>query len=717
MTSGPDQHLTPDDKQLEDRIKRPDLVYPVPFSVFWKEVRGKIDERKKSGLFEWLRAPATRAFVYAGASLAVMIVLLFSIQFYFRNTATVTLLRGTAEVKTPFDGKWRRAHLGERLPGGTQVRSGSGGEFEMRVGKDSLVRLGENGKLTLKSVSRDFGTTPVIVSIEQGSAFFKPNPGKTAKSFQVFTSFVKVTAGENRFSVTVTRDGNTKVAAVEGPVLLEPILPASRKGTQGSTTLQDLQQAVMKKHMKPFLVSKGSTAEISKSVIEGIDGSLERAADRLAGTENPDIIVLNFNKEISGYAPVVRTGKVTREDSDLAGQLDISGDLADLGRNAKTEFISDPYNALVTVNDRPLGSTPFSALITKNVPLTVTVFKKGFTPSATNITLTNDSVVKVFLSRSPARNGFEITDGRSFPENLETFENVPSGILEKPFLIDDSAIFSSDGNTLKIYANKILVKTVVLSRDNIALGKPLYFNGRIYVGSDNGGLYIYSQMDDVLKVVREAGRIRPSLYPFIAGNRIVLPTQDKGLEFYSDDGELVRRVPPDQNGSLSAIPYYNARKDTLVLITAENQLVAYGSSMEKTAWSTNLGPVGVGVVDPLAGNDDYVFLCNRSNATVSAFRLNGGKPVWTKSLPEFFRSELKLSADKGRLYVTAWSGLRTWFITLNASTGNLEFRKDFPGQLLSPITVEGKVVLMSRKGKTALYDPFDREIEYSSILK
>lgn len=715
MSSGHDKNPNFEDKDLEQKIKRPAYTYPVPFTVFWKEVKGKIRERENRKPPVFIQPVKWKPLVYAAASLAVVLILFLTVPPYFRPAATVTMLRGVAETKAPSDNKWHRLRLGERLAVGAQMRTGTGGGVEVQIGQDSLVRLNENAKLTLKSVTRDFGTLPAIVKLEQGSAVFSPKLTKPGQTFRVLTSLVNISANDRRFTVAVAPEGNIKVAAVEGPVLLEPVLQASQKDIEGSTALQDLQQAVQKEYLRPVTLSNGMSAEVSRSAIDRIGNSLSSAAVRLSGNEPADRVVQEFNKEMTGNSPAIVLGKNKPADIQMARQLEDKNTSSGQGLKVSAEFTSDPQDALVTVNDRPMGPTPFSALMRKDAPLSVTVYKKGFAPMATNLVLTGDAIVKVLLSRTSDQPTFEITDGRSFPENLEWFENLPADILNKPVSFNEGSIFCSDGNTLKIYENKVLIKTVVLGKDNINSGKPLFFNGRVYVTTENGGLYIYSPAADELRVIKDAGRVRTNLYPLLAGRRILLPSQDKGLEIYSDDGELIRRIPPEQNGSAAAVPYYNPKKDILVLNTTDDKIIALGASMEKRLWSINTGPEKI--IDPLTGNDENVFMAFRDSGSLSACNLSTGKLTWRKVLPELVKSEIRLAANNSRLYVTAASGTRTWFYSLNAVSGEMEYLQEFPGQLLRPLILEGKVVLISRKGKTALFDPAGRKMEYSSILK
>ena len=700
---GPD----PIDRSFEEKIKRPSYVYPVSFPVFWREVKTKLGERetRRTGLPVYFNRVA-----YAAASLAVLLVILLTVQPYFRTSVTVTLLRGSAETRSAADGKWHRARLGERLTDGTQLRTGDGSEFEVRIGKDTLVRLRENAVLTLKNASRDYGNLPVMVKLEQGSAAFSPKPENPKKMFQVLTALVNVTSDRRVFTVAVAPEGNVNIAAVEGPVLLEPVLQVQGYGVKESAALQDLQQAVLKNNLKPAELQEGSSAEISKPAVERIYLALSNAAERIAQGEPAEPVVKYFNESVFLSSPVVSLGKADAEDIRYASVLRENAGTP--GPKVSAEFVSEPRDALVTVNGRPVGPTPFYALMGKNVPLAVSVYKKGFAAMSTNITLTNDSVVKVSLPRSSDQAGFEITEGGAYPDYLEWFENLPAGVLDKPVSFEESTVYSSDGNTLKIYENKSLVRTVAPGKANDAFGRPLYFNGRVYVASENGGLYIYTPAGEDLKSVSGAGKLRANQHPVLAGNRIVLPSYEKGIEVYSDEGDLVRRISPETYGTPAGTPYYNLKKDILVFRTADRRIIALGANMEKMVWSRDSVSA-----DVMAGNQESVFLSSRADGTLSAVSLSAGKPAWPVKSPEFAKSDLSIAADKARVYVTAFSGHSTWFFAVSAATGETEYRQEFPGQRLQPQIIEGRVVLISRKSKTALYSPGARKMEYISILK
>jgi hypothetical protein len=668
-----------EDEKFEDKIKNLSYEYPVAFPVFWKAVRGKL-----SGQTPALRPAPVITWAVSGLAAAAVIFVFTFLFINMRPVALVTMTRGHAEVRTAGSKVWRPVSLRENITPGMEFRTSGPDSMELQIDGNERIRLNGGTVVTLQDIGPLFRNSPTVVKLEQGTIEVQTRFSRPETRFVVLSSQVKIVSGNNRLNVTCGLNGDTGIDALDGPVTLEPSVAKA--------------DAVL----EPVRISGGRNAEISEKEMNGLFASIGENHGNTAALQKR-------------YEQTIRVNAITHGEYTTASGVQKAW-ITDPNSLIKAYFISAPADARVILNGREIGSTPLSSLQEKNKTLSLVVIKSGFALFSTNIRPTNDAVLSFPLEKDNGSLG-ENAELGSFPERLEWFENLPTGILEKPCAFNEGYVYCADGNTVKTFYNRKLVKSVLFTKDRINLTRPLYWNGKVYAASDNGSLYSYSLSTEEVTVLREGGKTRNSHQPVAAGDWVALVTADQGVELFNQEGKADKAILREESKNMASDPYFYRKKGYMILATADGKLIAYDVRNSRMSWTVNHIDKTGRITDPLAGNNTAVFVFSAQTGMLSSYRLSDGKLLWKRSMPDTAGAAVQIKTDNERVFLTSVSGPVTRFAVLNSTYGNSEFQQIFPGELLAPVLMEGKTVLISKSGRTALYEPAIQEIEYNSILK
>lgn len=677
MKTGTGSHHTMDDQKFETSLKKYSYRYPVAFREFWKGVRDKLTDDSRT------QFQIPRLF-WAASGIAAAMVLIFSaaLLYNIRPSAMVIMTRGHGEVRIAGSKNWRPVSLRDRLTAGMEFRTSGSDSLELQINDNFRVRLNEDSEVVLQDIGPLFRNEPNVVKLEQGSIEVQTRFTKPDSRFIVIASRIRISSGNNRISVSRNSDGETSIDAMDAPVVLEPAIKKDAGNLDG------------------VRVSAGRQARIS-----------DRDLDEILGPGNVNRSVTTGMQE--KYAAAVRVSPLKTVDT--AALSSWKSWITDPNALIKTSFISEPANARIVLNGRNIGNTPLSCLQERGKTISLVMARKGFSLFATNVRPTNDTVYSFSLDME--KESPDLYSGLSpFPERLEWFENVPSGVWEKPCTVSEGTIYCADGNTIKTYYNRKLVKSTAVTREKISLTRPLYRNGRIYAASDTGSLYSYSPSTEEVAVIKAGGSLQTFHQPVAAGEWIILVSEGKGVELYNLDGKPESVILYEETRDMRGEPVYAQKAGYLVLATADGSLVAYDLRNRKTVWKT-ADSSQTDNYRPVCANNNSVFVFSRQTGNMYSYRLSDGKFQWKKKIPETSGSAVQLAADDERVFITGVAEASSRFIVLNAAYGNAEFQQAFPGELLAPMLMEGKTVLVSKSGRTALYEPAIQELEYNSILK
>lgn len=210
------------------------------------------------------------------------------------------------------------------------------------------------------------------------------------------------------------------------------------------------------------------------------------------------------------------------------------------------------------------------------------------------------------------------------------------------------------------------------------------FDGRyVYVPCRNGSVYVVDPAQDVFAHQIRTGSIGGCATPVaVRGNAIYFPVLEGQLLAVETDGFRERwRIELG-----SGIPAAPAVGDDLVVIGLEDgRVVAVNRETGEEVWTAETGGQ-IRATPTIHGNFVYVASFDKR---VYALRLHDGRTAWSYDAGEVVEAPIAVGTD-GRVYaVDKWR----YLTALDATTGEVRWRRDIGGTSCEPIVREGSVLV------------------------
>lgn len=589
-----------------------DRENPYSFEEIWKGSRDRIARARSMGRVR----PGIRTFHFPLA-VAASVLLFFSVSatlFFFyqqgHDSASyqITMLGGWNSVKTACRNEWKPAVLGEQLVPGSKLSTGETGVCEIALGRRVLVQLAENTRAAFRLTAQKSGERTSLLQLSGGSVtVFAPFSG-SSPVFEMTAGPVRISGDDALFVATITPGNDVQIAVGKGSVRVSPRLELPEPGVNA-----DLFQTALDRTIGTLVLKSGDNIVIFSDVLNQMGSEIARSIKDSTTNDNEMARVVHlayarhpFNR-ITSRIPL--SAAVKMDSLPLVALSNETGP----GAIVRVSLESEPSGATVKMNGLPSGITPYSRLVVKNGLTEFTVELRGYRPLSTNMILEKDSVVLFRFSGESGQDRDELKGNAAEPAKARFADRI----------------YHSDKNYLKIYRKDgTLVRALVISGLSVKLTRPVINNGRIYLGSDTGGLYIYTTAGDYLFSVPEAGILKTGFYPVAAGNRVILPTENKGIEIYTADGVFASRISPDSGDRIATVPYYIAgEEDVLLYLTISGKLTAYRIGQKQRLWSVNTGISGRDV--RLAVEKDRIILYGNAGREqpLAKYSVANGKTV------------------------------------------------------------------------------------------
>ncbi len=203
-------------------------------------------------------------------------------------------------------------------------------------------------------------------------------------------------------------------------------------------------------------------------------------------------------------------------------------------------IVSAPEGAEVFLNGSFAGHTPLRLMNGRGSMLEIKIVKDGFEEYLLKNYAVNNSVdIKAVLTEKkksgPDTNGnmTNFGGGSNLPGALVWNKTISLSSVEKEAAVYEGNIYIVDGNILKIISTSgILLRSVTAAPEKSVLTRPVIDQGRIYTGSDKGGIYAYSINGGLLWSNSSAGREKYSASPAASFGLVAVPSIDKGIMVY-----------------------------------------------------------------------------------------------------------------------------------------------------------------------------------------
>jgi len=179
-------------------------------------------------MMEQLMTPLKPHALTGWCGLAAWLLLMIATRAGAAQEVAGRLVFAQGQVAVSSGGGWEQAAIGRDLAPGDAVRTGAGARAAILCADETQIKLGENTLITLKAVvasARLGSATPAaagapnsLYGLQNGEAWLRNN--NEASRFQLETPALTAAVRGTEFAATVGRDGLTRIALLDGRLLL-----------------------------------------------------------------------------------------------------------------------------------------------------------------------------------------------------------------------------------------------------------------------------------------------------------------------------------------------------------------------------------------------------------------------------------------------------------------------------------------------------------------
>lgn len=668
----------------------------------------------------------------------------------------VTLVVGDVSVKKMGAADWREVAVEDTLEMGDAIKTGKDSYCELQMVKRGIFRVENSSELYLATLVNNDDKINSRMKLAKGGIALKPNKLQQGEKFEVETSTAVAAVRGTKFSVNVDENGDTKVAVNEGKVALQPVIKSIDEAKDKGQVEANATEALKDQLVKPIEVTPGQEVKMESAKVEALDKAIEKAIEVVAQKEGPITaqmlgvpetsaasssasdtvqpeepvsaklpdISTAIIKEVTKEIPVTATKNNPTADpitASIAQKQEISEEakkkLDELNENkiiAKAENIikvkidSKPSGAQIYIDNTSVGVTPFENIVEKGKKISIRVSKEGFGE------ITNDYEISGSLSLSLELPVIAVPETNTsvalqkLPGELDWEKPITAKITggDHEPLLYKGRIFVTVNNRLLILSTEgTVLKSIGVVEEGYRLTRPVASDSKIYVGSDNGGLFAYNITGE-LAWKADAGSEKYGASPTAAFGLIAVPSIEKGIKVYQKDGTLKDHIEV-------SVPIYSAplllnNGSDLIYATESGEIACYDLVNKTKKWSKNYNER---ILYPLVGEDMIVALA-RNSGKVLGIHPQDGSLVWNIQLPELQKTKINPQYVNDRV-ILANNNQGSTIIVIGASKGSILAKWSVAEAVDVPYVVGDSVYLGTDVGKVYSYNLAQKKNEWT----
>jgi len=618
----------------------------------------------------------------------------------------VTMTVGDVQIRKMGSDVWRPVAVEDVVEMGDTLRTGSDSACELQIVERGVYRLEANTEmLVAKLVNQDGDTLTAKMHIDKGTMGLKPRKLKKGEVFEVETSTAVAAVRGTVFMVSVTEEGDTKVAVTEGKVALTPKIESLEKARQEAKIDEKAYEALQQSVAAPIEVEANEEVALRSEVVKKVDEKVAKVIDQKATTEGPitadkvetvkQEVIQEVVKGVAGettsvpeassvVAVVAQKSEITEESKKILEKVQNKTPLTK--RRVRVSFNSDVPGAIVSVNGEVWGKTPLSRVLDEEATYTVVFEKEGYERLSQEVKLSATTNIVVKLSPvQVATNEVALQTPAETKVTPVSKTNEPSAApLPKP----------GDMVWEKPFKEVVSPAMTVVMR-----GRPS--EDRIVSAVENR--IVIMNLDGEVEKSFVLGKGTTYDFPMVATPKGIFARDDDGMIYcYDFTGTQKWSVKLTKSPAWTG---FSIGKDTLLIPVVQNRI--YMLSMATGEILLTVEAAGQ-IYAPPVMVDAKLLVYAQENGVVVGYDTGHKTALWQKDMGK--RSVLPLYGFDAREKKVAVVPLQGSLVGIDALTGDVLWEKDMTiDGTVKPLAV-GSVLYVVRKNVLTGIDMFSGSV-------
>lgn len=645
----------------------------------------------------------------------------------------VTMTIGDVQVRKMGSDSWREVSVDDVIEMGDTLRTGAESACELQIVERGVYRLEANTEMLVAKLVNQEGSLQAKIHVDKGTMGLKPKKLKEKEVFEVETSTAVAAVRGTVFMVSVSEEGDTKVAVVEGKVAVAPKVTSLEKAKEEAKLDAKAYEVLQEVVASPVEVGANEEVVLEKQVVEQVNQKVAEVIEQKAATEGPiteekveavkQTVVEEVAKNISAESVsnassvvevVVQKNEITEEAKKVLENVRQKEPVGK--KRVKVTFSADVPGTVVVLNGTRLGKAPLSKILDSDTVYTVVFEREGYESLSQEITITSPTNISAKLTAlaSGETMGTNEMVAEATQTNQEPEKPLPKpGDMEweKPFgemvsptmiVVDrggpeaDRIVCSVENRIVIMNLEGEVIKSFVLGKGT-TYDFPLVANSRgIFARDDDGVVYGYdyngSQKWSV-KLPKSPAWTGLS----IARNNLIMPVvQNKIYVLSMDSGETVFTI--EATAQMYASP---VMVDSKLLVYAQENGIVVGYDTENRAelWRKDLGKRFVLPLYGFSEGEKKVAVLPIQGKLIGINALTGDI-MWEKEMPGATFATKPLAIGK-LLYVVNKNRLEV----IDMMSGETRSKLSMASDILSFQVEKRKIYLLDATGQMKAFGP------------
>jgi len=589
----------------------------------------------------------------------------------------VTMTIGDVQIKKMGSDKWKEVAVEDVVEMGDTLRTGPDSACELQIVEKGVYRLEGNTEILVSKLVNQDDALQARIHVDKGIMGLKPKKLKEGEVFEVESSTAVAAVRGTVFMVTVTEEGDTRVAVSEGKVALAPKITSLEEAKTNALLDEKAYEELKKTVAASVEITANEEAVLPKTVVEKINDKVAEVVTTKSKEEGPltvekvDEVVTTVKKEFvketgvtsptnadtntSLVALAVEKKQITEEAKAILQKVEGKEPVS--RKAVRISITTDVAGADVAVNGEIKGKTPLSVVLDGEKTYTLSIEKEGYEPLTAELTLVRKTNVAFTLKKSEVAvesntNALIVQEAQPTnevavtpPQKVEKPTLKPGDMLwEKPFSekvsgmmmvvlrgkVANDRIVSAVGNRIVIMnADGEVIKSITVGKGT-TYEFPLVTSHRaFFTRDDDGVIYCYDYSGNLRwssKLGKTPAWVGLALTPKALLVGIV---QGKVCLLNQENGETIQTI--DAAGQIYSTP--TMVDNRLLVYALENgTVVGYDTVENRELWKKDLGKRFVLPLSSVVVGDKRVVVLPVQGKLIGC-NAERGDVLWEKDLP------------------------------------------------------------------------------------
>jgi len=609
----------------------------------------------------------------------------------------VTMTIGDVQVRKMGSDSWREVSVDDVVEMGDTLRTGVESACELQIVERGVYRLEANTEMLVAKLVNQEGSLQAKVHVEQGTMGLKPKKLKEGEVFEVETSTAVAAVRGTVFMVSVSEEGDTKVAVVEGKVSVAPKVTSLEKAKEEAKLDVKAYEALQGVVASPVEVGANEEVVLEKKVVEQVNQKVAEVIEQKAATEGPitvekveavkQTVVEEVAKDITGKSVsnassvvevVVQKNGITEEAKKVLENVRQKEPVGK--KRARVTFSADVPGTVVILNGTRLGPVPVSRIVDSETTYTVVFEKEGYETLSQELQISAPTNIAVKLTAI-------VVAGTNAPQMVAEVPQTnqePEKPLPKP----------GDMEWEKPFGEMVSPTMIVVGRGSPELDR--------IVCSVENRIVIMNLEGEVIKSF-VLGKGNTYDFPLVATSRGIFARDDDGVVYgYDYNGSQKWSVKLPKSPAWTGL---SIAKNNLIMPVVQNRVYMLNMDTGDTIFTIEAtaqiyaSPVMV---------DQKLLVYAQENGIVVGYDTENKAELWRKDLGKRFVLPLYgFSEGEKKVAVLPIQGK---LIGINALSGDILWEKEMSGATFAtkPLAI-GKLLYVVNKNRLEVIDMFSGE--------